>query len=460
MRYWKAIYSLLLAITLVAPAADAQFFSTCEECTESELAKSMESHNIHIYRLNYKFNDIWYFQGRIPEEAKKLLAVHPEEVLQYLRNLKPRRAAALFYAQQENRFCTWLMSPHTQKHIIGHKALIDNQNLSSLQQRLIDAIGVSRLPKNRAPSLRGFVPEAKSELYADSGQALKEASALLLPETVSQALLAAEIDTLVIVPIGVKYIDEHDENKVFVTSIGTVPFAALSIGDRALVEQMSIVVAPGFFVVKDEPPIARSDFSQPIIVGDPQGWNDPRWKFPELPGARTEAQKIGDFFGSQALVLIGSNAGKAKVEEEIKNRYRTGLIHLATHGIADQANPLDESFLLLSDNRWLARDISRLNLASRPLVVMSACQTGLGKDFVVGTIGLARAWLWAGASSVVMSLWNVDDCVTRDLMTSFIPLAENKPVDKALQEAMLHTREKQPNPAYWAGFTVFGKPQP
>ena len=91
---------------------------------------------------------------------------------------------------------------------------------------------------------------------------------------------------------------------------------------------------------------------------------------------------------------------------------------------------------------------------------MSACQTGLGKDFDVGTIGMAMAWLYAGASSVVMSLWNVDDAATRQLMTTFIRHAATKPPDKALQEAMKETRHKYPNdPALWAGFSVFGSPE-
>ena len=90
---------------------------------------------------------------------------------------------------------------------------------------------------------------------------------------------------------------------------------------------------------------------------------------------------------------------------------------------------------------------------------MSACQTGLGKDFDVGTIGMTRAWHRAGASSVVMSLWSVDDAATRKLMVNFVESAEKKPPDKALQEAMQVTQKDHSNPALWAGFSVFGLPE-
>ena len=208
-----------------------------------------------------------------------------------------------------------------------------------------------------------------------------------------------------------------------------------------------------------KPMKAQHDFSNPIIVGDPEGDRDLRWEFPQLPGARAEAEAVAKELKSDAL--IGKDASKEKIISRLRDQSRTGLIYLATHGIADEKDPLDGGFLLLSGGRWTAREMGKVNLkGSRPLVVMSACQTGLGKDFDVGTIGMARAWQRAGASSVVMSLWNVDDAATRDLMLNFMRLDQQKPPDKALQEAMKNAREKYPNdPALWAGFSVFGSPE-
>ena len=108
--------------------------------------------------------------------------------------------------------------------------------------------------------------------------------------------------------------------------------------------------------------------------------------------------------------LIGRDATFSNLKKQLSQRKDVSLIYLATHGMADFANPLDGSALLFADGLYSARKISELRLSqSHPLVVLSACQTGLGKDFDVGTIGLARAFYRAGASTVLMSLWSVND---------------------------------------------------
>lgn len=75
-----------------------------------------------------------------------------------------------------------------------------------------------------------------------------------------------------------------------------------------------------------------------------------------------------------------------------------------------------------NESRLAAKEIQNLSLRQARLVVLSACQTGLGKIEDAGIIGLARAFKIAGAGEVVVSLWNVDDKVTAELMTSFIKI--------------------------------------
>jgi CHAT domain-containing protein len=89
---------------------------------------------------------------------------------------------------------------------------------------------------------------------------------------------------------------------------------------------------------------------------------------------------------------------------------------------------------------------------------LSACQTGLGKGFDVGTTGLARAFHEAGASTVIMSLWSIDDQATKYLMIEFMKFLQQFPVEVALQLAMQRARVGYPDPAYWAGFSIFGAP--
>jgi CHAT domain-containing protein len=71
---------------------------------------------------------------------------------------------------------------------------------------------------------------------------------------------------------------------------------------------------------------------------------------------------------------------------------------------------------------------------------------------------MAQAWERAGARSLVMSLWRVDDAATSELMTGFLQEALKQPPDKALQAAMKRLRAKDADPAHWAGFAVYGLP--
>jgi len=253
-----------------------------------------------------------------------------------------------------------------------------------------------------------------------------------------------------------------------VLAVGTVPFLALPLGDRQLVDRMSVIVAPGFFPFAGDPYPARDGVRAALIVGAPV-----KKGLEPLPGAQEEAMRIAKDFGTTAYV--GKQALKERLLVELTERAEgLDFILLATHGRASEKNPVDESFLEFSDGRLNAREISQLRpessagkkpeegrrLRQRPIVVMSACETGLGKDFAVGTIGLARAWQWAGASNVVMSLWSVDDDATRDLMIDLVArLRKGTAVDRALKEAAIDARLQNNNPAFWAAFSVFGAPE-
>jgi CHAT domain-containing protein len=100
--------------------------------------------------------------------------------------------------------------------------------------------------------------------------------------------------------------------------------------------------------------------------------------------------------------------------------------------------------------------ISRFHLKA-DLVTLSACQTGLGQLSSEGMIGLSRAFLAAGARSFLVSLWNVDDEATKELMITFYKeYLRHGNKGLALQRAMQQTRRQYPEPKYWAAFTLFG----
>jgi CHAT domain-containing protein len=214
--------------------------------------------------------------------------------------------------------------------------------------------------------------------------------------------------------------------------------------------------------------LSRDDLGpdQSLIVGDPDLSKDPNFCFNPLPHARSEAEFAAKAF--HAPRLVGSDATISAVKAWInKSTYSAKFIYFATHGIADPVNPMDASFLAIRGGHLFGRDITPLVFTRQPLIVMSACQSGLGKVFEGGVFGLARAWHFAGAPQVVMSLWNVDDWATSELMQLFLAhLTAGVPTEIALRKAMLEVRDRttpadaMPDPALWASFTVFGLPTP
>jgi len=171
------------------------------------------------------------------------------------------------------------------------------------------------------------------------------------------------------------------------------------------------------------------------------------------PGKGIEAL---DFRATREMALSGMLA-----------KYR--IVHFATHGILNNKHP-ELSGLVLSlvnkngkaqDGFLKLQDIYNLKLPV-DLVVLSGCQTGLGEDVEgEGLIGLTRGFMYAGASRVVASLWNVSDMATANLMADFYKAMEHDEMRPAaaLRKAQIQMwRTKQwRSPYYWAAFEIHGE---
>jgi CHAT domain-containing protein len=247
-----------------------------------------------------------------------------------------------------------------------------------------------------------------------------------------------------------------------------VPFAALRIGGGEwLVDRWPITYAPSSAVLDElrAPPGGSPPASAPaLLVGDPLTAalpvveRDASYEFQPLPGTRREVAEIARLFtGQPPDVRVGPRAALDGVVEDV-HRFR--VVHLATHGVALGRDPLG-SFLVLGDSRCgrylTARDVTQLGLAA-DLVALSACQTGLGQLSGDGVIGLARSFLVAGARTVLVSLWNVSDVRTAELMAEFYREWLSRGADKAsaLRRAMLAVRKGHPDPRLWAPFLLVG----
>jgi CHAT domain-containing protein len=183
---------------------------------------------------------------------------------------------------------------------------------------------------------------------------------------------------------------------------------------------------------------------------------------PPLPGAREEVQALSSLYGRDARAFFGAAATKAQIEHlPVSTRY----LHFACHALLDRRFPLDSALALATSqaegNGLLqAWEIFERLRIDADLVTLSACSTGLGRDAGgEGLIGLTRAFQYAGARSVLASLWAVSDRSTAALMATFYTkLRAGSPKDLALAEAQreLLRGGKFAHPYSWAAFELNG----
>jgi CHAT domain-containing protein/tetratricopeptide (TPR) repeat protein len=191
-------------------------------------------------------------------------------------------------------------------------------------------------------------------------------------------------------------------------------------------------------------------------------------RFRRLGSSETEAEaikKVVPKAGFMAALNFEANRAKA-MSKELAN-YR--IVHFATHGVVNYQHP-ELSGIVLSmvdekgqdqDGYLRLHDIYNLNLPA-DLVVLSACQTGVGKQIKgEGLIALTRGFMYAGAARVVASLWKVDDAATAELMAEFYKqmFANGLKPAAALQAAQLKLSQTKRwrSPYYWAGFVLQGE---
>lgn len=188
-----------------------------------------------------------------------------------------------------------------------------------------------------------------------------------------------------------------------------------------------------------------------------------------LNGTRTEADQISKLAkasGGQADVWLDLDANEDNLAARDISKYR--IIHVATHGLLNAERPQFTGVVLSlvgnkSHDGFVRTDeVFNMRLGS-PLVMLSACETGLGKEKRgEGVMGLTRAFMYAGAPTVGVSLWSVADKSTADLMTDFykrlLSSAEGTTSSSALRGAQLDmiTGKKYSAPFFWAPFVLVG----
>jgi len=222
-----------------------------------------------------------------------------------------------------------------------------------------------------------------------------------------------------------------------------VPWGALDIG-------FPVAVLPtGGWIARS--PLALSPTARASVVGDPEFGG----ALPQLPGARVEAVSVSRLYDTSALI------GNAATESALRARVGAGVdvLHLATHALFDPVYPLQSS-LILSDGRK-AVPLSAETLFANPLaarlVILSACETGMGQ-VVSGDelLGLARSFYLGGASSVVSSLWPVEDRATQMFMEAFHEESRSRNYGQAWLKARDRVRARGYPPSAYGAFVLGG----
>ncbi|HEY6250590.1 MAG TPA: CHAT domain-containing protein, partial [Candidatus Angelobacter sp.] len=189
---------------------------------------------------------------------------------------------------------------------------------------------------------------------------------------------------------------------------------------------------------------------------------------PRLPFSRREAKAILSVTPKgQGMAALDFRASRATAVSPDLSQYR--VLHFATHALLNSEHPeLSGLVFSLVDPQGRPQsgflgleDVYNLNL-SADLVVLSACETALGKDVQEeGLVGLTRGFMYAGASQVVASLWSVDDAATAELMRHFYKAMEQDGLRPAaaLRWAQMEVRKQDrwSQPYYWAGFVIQGE---
>lgn len=336
------------------------------------------------------------------------------------------------------------------------------------------------------------IKQEPEQIYMDVEEQNKNLDALNQKlEILSQRLLSSILPKigskqhLIIVPDGLLYL---------------LPFSILKNKGRSLIEQYTITYLASSRDLCDHTIIEPQNQTLPVIIASPDyDLSDsnrsshlspitqaPRYlcepldQFSTLEGTEAEGRAIHRIVGGE--LWLGQDALKARFMKLTSPK----MLHIATHGFFQQIyqtatrkwdSLIRSGFVLAGVNTYIsgqplsadaengivtAYEISELNLSSTELVVLSACETGIGDIiFCEGVYGFRRAFAIAGARTLVLSLWSIPDEETKDLMVTFYThLKSGRGKSEALREAQLKLKKRYPHPYYWGAFILQGDANP
>lgn len=417
---------LIFAMLMLLPTEPlfAQYWADCRTGSETELAANVAKHHDHMFRMEHKLENDWYLQDLLPSTFEEFRLDNLKAILN-MQSAAEASFAALFYAysQHSERLCIWLIGDKGK--LESARVYLSADEFNSIRPRLLDALGA--IPPG----------PVRSRLE------IKRITDHLLPPSIVSAIEKWQLARLLVVPIF---------------DLGEIPYAALVLPDgRLLMDVVKITILPGFYMLREQARTPRGRAEDSLIAAYEGGSRSDPCSGPVLKYALSSAEEVRKLLGVRGPMASRRDEAMAW----LRSRREPRFIFIAAHGISNPDDPVDGGCVGLEDGPWTGREVAKIRasggLQGNPIVILSACESGIGKMFEVGSIGLSRAWYHAGASTVVASLWRVDEYRTMKLMKLFVENAKAMPPDQALWEAMKAIRAKDdPDPFYWAAFSVFG----
>lgn len=280
---------------------------------------------------------------------------------------------------------------------------------------------------------------------------------VVLPHTLNTVKAeAAELYRWLIEPALPQLNANNITTLVFVLdgALRNIPMGLLYTGERYLIEDFGIAIAPGLQLVA---PQALTNQSLSVMIA---GISEERPPFPPLPFVAEEVKEVESAFSSQ--VLFNQNFTVARLEATINNS-PFPVVHLATHG--QFGSTPEDTFILAWDARIpvtqlnsMLRNSEQSRQSAIELLVLSACQTATGDSRAA--LGLAGVAVRAGARSTLASLWNLDDETTALVMNQFYTALKQPGTTRAeaLRQAQLSilSNPRYQHPRHWAPYVLIG----
>lgn len=485
-RMRTLIWQLREALKNSPQSVDYQLFTQIQKNQQqlgeqlSQLAKAQSTPNKNaniseiensIVELN-KQNESLKAQLRKSNPNFANLAQPPTLSLEQMQTELDDDAALVEYSLGEQRSYLWIVTKNNFQSFVLPKGKEIEAQARNFYETLIQSDNSSRVrpldkkQETKQPPIKNFKEEAEKLSHmirieklanlsakrlifvADGALNLIPFSSLTLSET-NPTVIADKFETSQLPSLTTLQIIRQQNIKPFASnSLAIIADPVFSMSDERLSKKRNKQNT-----VENDLAATLRDFSLTSI--------------PRLPFSRIEAQKIADSLPNNSVLNLDFKASRERLLNGEFDRY--DILHFATHGFLNNEHP-ELSGLVLSlvdekgnqQNGFLrTQDLYLLKIKPQ-MVVLSACQTGLGKQVGnEGLIGLTRGFLANGTPRIISTLWKVDDAATAEFMSRFYRalLKENQKPAAALKTAQneLKAIPRYAHPRYWAGFVLTGE---